>query len=56
MDLEKYDTNEVHEFLNDLREFGTGNMFGAVKDLMNEFNMDKKEAKHYLLAWMKTYN
>tara|TARA_E500000318_G_scaffold60618_1_gene56247 strand:- start:284 stop:466 length:183 start_codon:yes stop_codon:yes gene_type:complete len=46
---------EVYEFLDDLRESGVVNMFGATTDLMNEFDMDKKEARGYLMTWMQNF-
>ena len=54
--LDSLQEKKVYDFLDDLRESGACNMFDAIQDLMIEFNMDKREAKHYLLAWMKTYN
>tara|TARA_E500000318_G_scaffold34466_2_gene33763 strand:+ start:2390 stop:2620 length:231 start_codon:yes stop_codon:yes gene_type:complete len=47
--------NEVHEFLNELRDSGEVNMFGATKDLMDEFDMDKREARGHLMTWMNNF-
>ena len=46
---------EYKEFLDNLRESGTTNMFGAAPYLMEEFLLDKYEAREILLEWMKTF-
>ena len=43
------------EFLNELRESGITNMWGAGKYLENEFGVSKKEAKEILISWMKNF-
>ena len=43
---------EYKDFLDNLRESGVTNMFGATPYLQEEFGMDKAEAKGILLAWM----
>lgn len=49
------------KFLEDLRESGKTNMFGAVNApsaaayLEREFGLDKYDAKDVLLAWMKSH-
>ena len=43
---------EIQEFLDDLRESGTTNMYGAWRDLMDEFDFDKATAKDMLKNWM----
>jgi len=45
----------VYEFLDDLRELGTVNMFGATLDLQEEFGLDRPMAKELLLDWMAQY-
>jgi len=45
----------VYEFLDDLRELGTVNMFGATLDLQEEFGFDRPMAKELLLDWMAQY-
>lgn len=43
-------------FLDELRESGVTNMFGAVPYLLEEFSdLDDKTAKNILLFWMKTF-
>jgi len=46
---------EVFEYLNDLRESGETNMFGARPYLMEEFGFDKNEAADWLQYWMKEF-
>ena len=43
-------------FLDELRESGETNMFGAVPYLIGEFpNLTRKEASFILTCWMKTF-
>jgi hypothetical protein len=47
---------EYFEYLNDLRESGETNMFGATPYLMMEFDMlSKEEARAILSEWMKSF-
>ena len=39
------DYDNYFEFLNDLRDSGVTNMFGAIPYLMDEFILDENEAK-----------
>lgn len=47
---------EMFDFLNDLRESGETNMFGASPYLVDEFNIDKHEARKVLSKWMENFN
>lgn len=48
---------EVMDYLNDLRESGVTNMYGAVSYILKDFpNLDKKEATRILSLWMKNFN
>ena len=48
--------NKEHkEYLDELRESGATNMFGAAQYLMEEFDMDKKEARQVLTEWMTSF-
>ena len=40
-------------FLNRLRESGATNMFGAAPYLEEAFDLDRREAKAALMAWMQ---
>lgn len=48
-------TDDVLEYLDDLRESGETNMFGATPYLMDDFDMDMQEARAALSYWMKTF-
>ncbi len=49
-------TDEHLEYLNELRESGATNMFGARPYLMQEFpELDDKEAAEVLVYWMKSF-
>ena len=48
-------TSEQQDFLNELRESGETNMFGASSYLEEEFDIDTHEAKEILTTWMKTF-
>ena len=47
---------EVFLFLDALRETGATNMWGAGVYLQEAFDMNKSEAKQYLLEWMRTFS
>lgn len=42
-------------YLDELRESGETNMFGASPYLQAEFGLERKDAKEILLYWMKTF-
>lgn len=44
--------DEHKEYLDELRESGATNMFGAAAYLREEFGLDKGQAKDYLFYWM----
>ena len=49
--------NKEHkEYLDELRESGETNMFGAGRYLMAEFGIDKKEARSIIFEWSKWMN
>ena len=43
------------EFLDDLRESGETNMFGATPYLQDEFDLSKEDARLVLQYWMKSF-
>jgi hypothetical protein len=47
---------EALEFLNDLRESGVTNMYGARPYVKEEFQLDDKESKRLLMLWMDNFN
>lgn len=46
----------VCEYLNDLRESGVTNMFGAAPYVEDEFGLNKSEARRILSLWMSNFN
>lgn len=53
---EQYDKKEVFQFLEDLRESGATNMFGAAPYLEDEFGMTRADAREWLREWMGSYS
>ena len=49
-------TNKYWIYLENLRKSGVTNMFGATPYLMEEFDLDRKEASEILSDWMHNYN
>lgn len=47
---------KVFCFLDDLRESGITNMFGAASYVEDEFGLDKRGAKALLVEWMQTFS
>jgi hypothetical protein len=48
--------NQEHkEFLDNLRESGEVNMFGAAVLLREEFDLDKPDSQEILSEWMETF-
>ena len=43
------------EFLDELRDSGTTNMYGASEYIENEFVVSKKESRAILGYWMETF-
>mgnify|MGYP001252119018 FL=1 len=48
-------TEEHRVFLNDLRESGLTNMFGAGSYLEESFDMGRNDARDVLMQWMKSF-
>lgn len=45
---------EIFEYLENLRESGITNMFGAGIFIQEEFGLGKLEAREFLIKWMKS--
>lgn len=43
-------------YLDDLRESGVTNMFGAAAYLTREFGLDRHDAKDVLMYWMASFS
>ncbi len=50
------ETDDYYAYLDDLRESGVTNMYGAGAYLEDAFGMDRNEARDVLLKWMKTFS
>jgi hypothetical protein len=48
--------NEYFEYLEELRQSGQTNMFGASAYLQQEFGLGRYEARDILKQWMESYN
>tara|TARA_R100000458_G_C8247999_1_gene225487 strand:+ start:305 stop:490 length:186 start_codon:yes stop_codon:yes gene_type:complete len=46
---------EHKEYLDDLRESGVTNMFGAGSYLQDEFGITKYDANRILMTWMENF-
>mgnify|MGYP003134257231 FL=1 len=49
------EVKEVFTYLNELRDSGVTNMFGATPYLVDQFGFDKRNASNYLILWMQSY-
>lgn len=47
--------DEHLEYLDELRESATTNMYGASPLLTREFGLERDEARHVLQYWMATF-
>ena len=48
-------TPEIKSYLDDLRDSGVVNMFGATPYLERDWGMTPKQAKEALMTWILTY-
>lgn len=46
---------EIFAYLNDLRDSGITNMFGASPYLVEMYGLSKSEARKYLALWSKNF-
>jgi len=46
---------EMFNYLNDLRDSGETNMYGASPYVQEEFGVDRAMAKAVTIAWMKSF-
>lgn len=54
-DTPDYTQEEVFDFLNDLRESGATNMWGAAPYIQEYFGVDSQTAKKLLLDWIDSF-
>ena len=50
------ETSETDKFLDELRESGVTNMFGAGPYLSEEFGLSRSEARAVVTAWMQNFS
>jgi hypothetical protein len=55
LDTTVEEITDVFEYLDELRESGVTNMFGAATYIADEFGMDIRRARKFLTAWMKNF-
>ena len=46
---------QYFEYLNDLRDSGVTNMFGAAVYLQRDFGLSRQESRDILLKWMQSF-
>lgn len=56
IEMPSFCTEEHLEFLDQLREDGSTNMFGASPYLVAAFGVEKDEARAILSYWMRTFS
>ena len=49
-------TAEYFEYLDELRESGVTNMYGAGSYLADEFGLERRKAREVLREWMRTFS
>ena len=47
---------KVFKYLDELRESGDTNMFGAGAYVEDEFGLEEKEARELTIGWMQTFS
>ena len=55
VEWQKQNTDRWNQILNDLRESGEINMFGAPRWLMDNYGLEKSEANEIFTTWTKTF-
>lgn len=54
--VKKYEFEEYFEYLDQLRESGVTNMFGATPYLIEEFGVDRPTARRILTEWIYSFS
>ena len=55
-DVMEEDREEMFEFLDDLRESGETNMFGAGPYVQEAFGLSRSDARKVVIEWMGTFS
>ena len=56
VDLNDDFTQEIFDYLDDLRESGETNMFGAASYIQRDWGLGADDARGFLKAWMETFS
>lgn len=56
LDVDEQDLTEFFKYLDDLRESGVTNMFGAARYLEKDFDLTRTHATGIALLWMETFD
>jgi hypothetical protein len=56
VDLGEVNKDEVFVYLDELRDSGITNMFGAGSYIMQEFGLSKRDAQSLLVEWMESFS
>ncbi len=56
MQLPREDYVKVFQFLDNLRESGVANMFGAAKYVQEAFCLDSAKSRQIAVKWMETFD
>jgi len=51
-----YTKEDVFQFLDEMREWGGINMYGAAPHIQESFGVSRHEARNLLAEWMKTFS
>lgn len=54
-EISKEEKEHIFNYLEDLRESGQTNMFGAAPYISEEFALNKYQAREILAEWMNSY-
>jgi len=53
--MQEQDRDDVYRYLDELRDSGETNMFGAAPYLQETFGFERSVARQWLLEWMRTF-
>jgi hypothetical protein len=56
IDLEDEFTQDIFAYLDDLRESGATNMFGAAAFIQRDWGLSREDATGFLAEWMRTFS
>jgi hypothetical protein len=56
LEINELNLDEVFQYLDELRESGDTNMYGAGPYVQREFGLDRNEARILVLEWMNTFS